>query len=166
MYLHGASRETISSTLGIAIKTVETYIRMSHMSWRDTSGIDMDQAMGEQLAKIAEVERESWQAWKDSKRTVSIPIPQPSLRQRLRSDAVRINLPGDPAFLAIVLKCIDRRCRVLGLDGPHKIDITDRVRQMAIAAGMDPYEAVEEARRVIDELHRDRQVDSEPRGRA
>lgn len=48
--------------------------------------------------------------------------------------------------------CLDilaRRARMLGLDAPVKVDITDLVREVALAAGLDPLAMLNEARMVV-----------------
>lgn len=49
-----------------------------------------------------------------------------------------------PDYQAIdrILKIMDRRAKLLGLDAPQKIDITSYIREQAIAEGYDPDEAV------------------------
>ena len=47
------------------------------------------------------------------------------------------------------LAIMERRAKLLGLDQPVKVDITHKIRQMAIEAGIDPEEAVREAERMI-----------------
>lgn len=54
-------------------------------------------------------------------------------------------------WLAIdrVLLIMDRRARLLGLDAPTKIDITQRIREVAEEAGLDPDLAVKEAMAIV-----------------
>jgi hypothetical protein len=56
---------------------------------------------------------------------------------------------GDERATAAALKILERQSKLLGLDAPARIDITARIRQMAIEEGLDPDEAVEEARRIV-----------------
>lgn len=54
-------------------------------------------------------------------------------------------------WLAIdrVLLIMERRARLLGLDAPTKVDITQRIREVAEEAGLDPDEAVKEAMAIV-----------------
>jgi hypothetical protein len=54
--------------------------------------------------------------------------------------------------LRIVLMSIKQECELLGLDKPLLIDITEHIREMAKAEGMDPDEAVREAQRIMEGL--------------
>ena len=49
-----------------------------------------------------------------------------------------------------VLQSLKQECDLLGLNAPTKIDIEQRIRQMAVENGFDPDEAVKEAQRVIN----------------
>lgn len=55
---------------------------------------------------------------------------------------------GDTTAVDRVLKIMERRAKLLGLDAPSKIDITERVRVLAEEMGMDPDAAVIEAERI------------------
>ena len=54
--------------------------------------------------------------------------------------------------LRIVLMSIKQECELLGLDEPTKLDITERIREMAKEEGWDPEEAVREAQHIINGL--------------
>jgi hypothetical protein len=56
---------------------------------------------------------------------------------------------GDVPATATCLKIMERQARLLGLDAPIRVDIEPRIRQMAVEEGLDPDQAVEEARRII-----------------
>ncbi len=52
-----------------------------------------------------------------------------------------------------VLAIMERRAKYLGLDAPTKIDISHYIRQIALDAGLDPEEALEEAARIVKSAH-------------
>lgn len=62
--------------------------------------------------------------------------------------AVRKRTP-DIAAAKLCLDILARRARMLGLDAPVKVDITDLVREVALAAGLDPNAMLQEARQVV-----------------
>lgn len=63
---------------------------------------------------------------------------------------------GNPAFLAGVLACIDRRCRLLGLDEPQAVEVRI-TREIAaklaeeMAGGLTEQDVLDEAKRILDE---------------
>ena len=60
-------------------------------------------------------------------------------------------MAGELIAVDRVIKILEREAKLMCLDQPIKIDVTERVRQMAIDKGLDPDEAVETARRIIKE---------------
>jgi hypothetical protein len=62
--------------------------------------------------------------------------------------AVRKRKP-DVQAAKMCLDILTRRSRMLGLDAPVKVDITDLVREVALAAGLDPNAMISEAHQVV-----------------
>lgn len=58
-------------------------------------------------------------------------------------------LGGNLQAIDRVLAVMQRRAAYLGLDAPQKIDVEHRIRAAAEAEGLDPDEAVAEARRIL-----------------
>lgn len=70
---------------------------------------------------------------------------------------------GDPRYLAGVQWCIDKRCKLLGLDAPTRavtaaVDMRQMVRELAVRHNLDPELVVEEvladAERILAEARR------------
>lgn len=78
--------------------------------WADSGVRDFDAARAQELARIDRLEIEYWDAWRDV-----VPTDRTA-----------------PSYLAGVMSCIDRRCKLLGLDAPTKIAPTD-------PSGENPY---------------------------
>jgi hypothetical protein len=71
-----------------------------------------------------------------------------------RLDALLASLwrrAGRPALGAVdrCLSIMERRAKLLGLDAPMKVDITTRLRELAIAQGLDPDKAVAAAESIV-----------------
>ena len=56
---------------------------------------------------------------------------------------------GDTDAIDRLLRIAERRSKLLGLDAPARVDITAYVRELALAEGLDPDEAVREAERIV-----------------
>ena len=56
---------------------------------------------------------------------------------------------GDVNATRTVLSIMDRRAKLLGLDAPARIDLTAWIREMAIAEGLDPDQAVRDAESIV-----------------
>ena len=123
MYLQGQTQTHIAETLGLAQSTISGDISALHREWRKSALIDIDERKAQELAKVDRLEREYWAAWEQS---CAVGV-QVSREKRVGQDAVTqsktVDKPGgDPRFLAGVERCIERRCKLLGLDAPTKID--------------------------------------------
>ncbi len=49
----------------------------------------------------------------------------------------------------IAVRAVQQECKILQLDKPIMVDITERLKAAAVEAGLDPDEVVEEAQRIL-----------------
>lgn len=63
-------------------------------------------------------------------------------------------LRGDTQAVLSVLRIMERRAKLLGLDAPMKIDWRESAAQTAKDLGLDPAEVLAEAESIFDEEHR------------
>lgn len=123
LYLTGSTQAAIAAQLDITQQQVSYDLGVIRKRWRASAARDFDALIDEQLAKVDRVEAEYWAAWERSQREA-----QASLTRRTEGEGVTTTAEmrreaqvGNPAFLAGVLACVERRCRLLGLDAPTKI---------------------------------------------
>lgn len=105
--------------------------------WREDSLRDTVMAKAEQLAKLCHLERECWQAWERSKQPAEcITVEEIAVgKEKLpgqKTTTSRKGQAGDPALLGRILDCIDKRCRMLGLDAPTRQEITGSVGSVVV----------------------------------
>lgn len=98
-YLHGATQWEIANALEVTQSCVSKDLKAIQAEWLASSVRDFDAIKAEQLAKVDSIEREHWAAWERSK----------------RPDAEGNQRDGDPRFLDGVLKCVTKRCEMLGV---------------------------------------------------
>lgn len=136
LYLRGWRQADIAAELGLTQQQVSYDLRTIQKRWRESTTMNLDEAKQKELSRIDELERDFWTAWESSKteRTKARqetdgtkdrsgkPIVKKSSMEKEQRD-------GNPAFLQGVLSCIDRRCKLLGLDAPEKseVDLKSRV---------------------------------------
>ena len=90
--------------------------------WKAEALGDITEAKAQELARLDELEREAWAAWRRgmgrkqirTTKTGGINGPEVSIRTEV--------LNGDPRYLATVLDCQQRRAKLLGLDAPAKVE--------------------------------------------
>lgn len=130
-------------------------LRDIQRQWLAEAKILVEEQRRKELAKIDNLEREYWAAYARSK-SKSVRIthegkPCKSKKDATEPDAmtpeittmVKEDRDGDPRFLEGVQRCIDRRCRLLGLDAPAKQELSGpdggpiEVEGVGITQGLD-----------------------------
>lgn len=129
-YLRGETQAAIGEALGMTRQMVGYDLKAIQEAWQKASLIDFNAAKGRELAKVDELERTYWQAWDESKQEktqTSTKKKQTGKGEDAKTEAAikREKRDGNPAFLAGVQWCIERRCKLLGIDAPTKIAPTD-----------------------------------------
>lgn len=125
LYLRGWRQADIAADIGLSRQQVSYDLKTIQTRWRTQTAINLDEAKQRELARIDELEREYWAAWEASKgertkarqeKNVTGAVTKASMEKEQRD--------GNPAFLAGVMTCIDRRCKLLGLDAANKTEIS------------------------------------------
>jgi predicted transcriptional regulator len=125
MYLSGSYQSSIADKLGIDQATVSRDLAELRKEWLERSINHVDQKKAIELAKLDRLEVTYWEAWERSKQNARTVIkrhtPDGNSTERKIEQKV-----GNPTFLEGVLKCIDRRCQLLGLDAPKRTEMTGK----------------------------------------
>lgn len=128
MYRRGMLQSHIAKELGINQSNVSRDLKQIRSEWLDSRVRDFDAAKEIELQKIDEVERQSWAAWERSVGVVERRTTRKKdagERSETEATVVKTYQAGDPRYLKNVLDCIERRCKILGLDAPEKHADTD-----------------------------------------
>lgn len=121
LYLKGKTQQEIADELGVSRSQIEYDLNQIRHRWSTQTVYNLDQYKAKELAKLDALEREHWQAWEASE--------------------------DDPRFLDGVLKCIERRAKLLGLDGPAKVSVD--WRHEAEAQGVEPNALFQELAEIL-----------------
>lgn len=140
LYLQGWLQADIAKEIGVAQSTVSRDLVALHGEWKKSALLDFNEAKAQQLAKIDRLEREYWEAWQRSCRTEETVTQRTKGEVERREDEktgkfvdtrpaeltkAQRDRTGDPRFLQGVQWCIDRRCKILGVDAPQKLELGD-----------------------------------------
>lgn len=124
MRLEGLSVRMIAAELRLAPATIFRDIGTVLDRWKAQSITAIEEYVAVELAKVEHLERTYWQAWNrscgDRKRNKVGRKDAPDGKTDT-VEKVREGRDGNPAFLAGVERCIERRCKLLGLDAPTKL---------------------------------------------
>lgn len=135
--LRHETQAAIAQALGITRELVEYDVRVLKRQWRERAMHDTTAIASQELAALDVLEAEYWAGWDRSKgektktktekrRTPPVARPGRPIAVPVEDDRPtllvieRDTLVGDPRFLDGVLRCQERRAKLLGLDAPEK----------------------------------------------
>jgi hypothetical protein len=136
LYLQGWLQADIAGELRIDQSTVSRDLKALQSEWLSSALMDFNEAKAQEIAKIDRLEREYWQAWarscEDAEQTTQegTPVKVDKVKKTSKGQA------GDPRFLQGVQWCIERRCKILGVDAPTEVKHSGAVNLV----GIDPDE--------------------------
>lgn len=145
--LRGETHAQVAQVLGVSRQQIGWDLAALRKRWVTQSLTAFDERVAIEIAKLDELERTYWEAWERSRQSFSRTTTrsrQGTGRGPSQGEAmvVRHDRDGDPRFLEGVLKCIDRRIRLVGADAPIRVDIEQELRIAALDAGLDPEQVV------------------------
>jgi len=117
-YLKGWLQSAIAAELGISQQTVSNDLRALQVQWEKSALRDFDTMRGEELAKIDNLEREYWAGWLRSGKNEETLVKKAKDGKGTEAIKTSKGQAGDPRFLAGIERCIERRCKLLGIDAP------------------------------------------------
>jgi hypothetical protein len=149
LYLRGWLQVDIAGEVGLGTATVCRDLKTLHEDWKQSGLFDYDEAKGKELARIDALELVYWGAWEESRQEKQSTLTERVQRARaLDSEKAQVRkeeMLGDPRFLAGVQWCIEKRCKLLGLDAPTKVDVSHRDVDTEIERGLAELAAARQA---------------------
>ena len=130
LYLQGETQTNIAVLVKLSRPTVTRDLAALRDEWRASALIDIDEAKARSLAKVDRLEREYWTAWarscEDAETVRMEGKPTGEGEEGAPEKVVKTSKgqAGDPRFLAGVMTCIERRCKIIGVDAPTKNELT------------------------------------------
>jgi hypothetical protein len=126
LYFEGKTQAEIAVELQITQQQVSYDLKTLQTRWTQQANAKIDEAKAKELAKLDNLEREYWAAWLDSKKEFRGTTAE---RTRGKNFGTKVQIKkerrdGDPRYLDGVMSCIERRCKILGLDAPTKAQLT------------------------------------------
>ncbi len=149
LYLKGQSQAQMEKVIGVDQTTISADLKAIAEDWRKSGLMDMNEAKQRELLRLDMAEREAWAAWDASKgkkkeshtRAKGTP-PKPDGKVKDKAEAKAGPDPvermtvtetersireweseGNPKFLDAIIKCITKRCEILGVDAPIRVDV-------------------------------------------
>jgi len=121
LYLRGKYQSEIAKILGLSQGMISQDLKVIQRRWRESTTLNLDEAKAKELARLDALEREFWSAWEASKTERTKARQEKNVTgTTVKASMEKEQRDGNPAFLQGVLTCIDRRCKLLGLDAAVK----------------------------------------------
>lgn len=132
LYRRGWKQAEIAEKLTVTQSTVSRDLVAIQKEWIKSTLFDFDAARGRELARIDALERQYWAVWDRSLDEVERSTLQYKAKDGKPGGAPVVageTIRKDPGLgnlqaLAGIQWCIDRRCKLLGLDAPTKLMLT------------------------------------------
>jgi hypothetical protein len=125
LYLQGKSQAEIARELGVAISTVCKDLHAIQAEWRESTLTDFNAARAKELAAIDALERVHWEAWNQSRGDVEVMTARTGTNNHGPYDERQLRThksAGNPAHLAGVHACIEKRSKIMGFYAPEKLE--------------------------------------------
>lgn len=168
LYLRSYTQQEIADYIGNRRPYKLTQQQISHDLreirglWLNSALQDFDAHKSKELARLDELERQYWSGWKRSLEdqetneklsvedvNVGVGGQVASGYRRHKSSTKRTTRDGSAAFLQGIERCIELRCRILGMFEPEKFAIVDW-RSQAKKVGLEN-EAMVQFERMVEE---------------
>lgn len=137
LYIQGHYQSDIAEQLGLTQPQISYDLKVIQKEWVKNTTLSLDEYKGKELAKIDHLECVYWQAWDRSLRDFKSKIIKgkgigkdketgkpiaDSTEQTMKTE----DRNGDPRYLDGVMKCIEQRCKLLGIYAPEKREHTGK----------------------------------------
>jgi len=149
-YLQGLTQAVIAERVNadpargytLTQQTISNDIRRIQELWEQSALRDFDEMKAQELAKVDRLEREYWRGWERSCEDAETTRQEGSKDDAGKAAIDKIvktakGQAGDPRFLTGVQWCIDKRCKILGIDAPTEIKHSGQVTTIMRVAGFD-----------------------------
>ena len=129
MYLRGISQWEIGRQLGVTQQCIAKDVQALEKEWLASAVVDIDAARAKELARVDRLERIAWRAWRRScqrkerastrlEKTLEDGPKQGKTVSSKQSEA----RDGNAEYLKRVEWCINKRCELLKLNPPQRLE--------------------------------------------
>ena len=129
LYLRGLRQWEIGRQLGVTQQCIARDVAALENEWLAAAVVDLDAAKAKELARIDRLERVAWRAWRRSCQRKERASTR--LEKKLHEDAQQGKTvtskqtelrDGNPEYLKRVEWCINKRCELLKLNPPQRLE--------------------------------------------
>jgi hypothetical protein len=111
----GRTQAEIAAEIGISLQQASRYARAVLQRLRNEQQGDLARVVAVRVAQLKEVQREAWVGWEMSKQDSVRVYCRHFHDGRIRITTITETRHGDPAFLRLILRCIEEEAMLLYL---------------------------------------------------
>lgn len=116
MRLRGYTHQQIGEALHLSRQQIAYDMAEINARWRESQLASISEAVARELDRLEAIEQEAWEAWRRSIGTMRRTTLSEGGKNGDQIDTTEWTEAGDPRFLDVVLRCVDRRARLMGLE--------------------------------------------------
>lgn len=129
MYCRGYSLTKIAEVIGVTKQQLSYDLKEIKERWKQRTTMDLDAKKSEELAKLDAIEMEAWEAFRRSQAEFTaqtVRAAEGKGKSGAKTKEVSKHTEsryGDARFLETALRCVAKRCEMLGLNAPVRSDV-------------------------------------------
>jgi hypothetical protein len=127
MYLKGQSLRAIGKHLNLSHVQIKRDLDAIRDGWAHRVDLNIQELTNEELAKLDRVESQAWEQWDKSigKKSKTTTKSGRTVKDNVVDEKSVLEWTdcGDPRYLAVIQKCIDKRCELLRLDPDKSLKV-------------------------------------------
>lgn len=123
LYLRGCSCRQIAKSIGISHAMIARELQVIRQRWLEEQVKNFDELQQRELLRLDKIECEMWDAWEKSKadQITSTARREDGMIAKTVNEVKKAQQTGDAQYMQVIMRCIEKRCKILGLDAPEKV---------------------------------------------
>lgn len=125
-YLRGETQADIAKKYGVDQGQISRDLKAIQREWLKSTTFNLDRIKAKELARLDEIERAAWEGWRLSLLNAESEKKVVIVEGKSKIEKTSEGQSGNPRFMEVILRCIDQRCRLLGLEAPKRAELTGK----------------------------------------
>ena len=133
LYLRGWTQAAIGREFNVTQQAISKRVMIIIEEWRDAAIHDISLLKAGELEKLSVLEGQYWDAWEKSQRdfkettkTTGIDLIGDAINKKIVKER---KVAGEAVYLEGIRKCIELRCKILGVQEADKLDLNLKTDQ-------------------------------------
>lgn len=128
MYANSRTMQSIADELEVSVTTICKDVAAITQQWRDSAVKDIGSRRARELAVLEETAQKAEKEWHLSKKGSTKVKKTTGGKDAGKIESWAETQCGDPRYLATIVDCSAKRCKILGLDAPIELNTATEYR--------------------------------------